>query len=379
MVTLYGPTDTLVPDGTTNPTVTVFTGTFNTGDVITCAWTSVTAPGGYAHNGWNVFVNSTVIASGATQTNPFPQGADSCSYTVPSAGSYSVKVNGGGGYVTALYLTAHAFQITASAFARCQYGTELLPTTSFVYYLTPGLIDAWLTADGLIWLAPLFTAFWFTSINAQTLCGAGPPALPVIDLSTLQASAQTLWQILQVIAWPNLCRCVTGSPAPNPYPAPAPAQPTGWPTAPTIGCSNADICTTLVALQAQVAAIQRAVGQDLGLTTLIQRYKLPFATITGAAHSAISGTGSFAVSRLIGMRVTITTPPAGGRTLGGNPPYLMDVGWMSIMTADDLIQEKRIAETHMSWLPELMADATVFGYFLKPGVVATFTELQAEP
>jgi hypothetical protein len=261
----------------------------------------------------------------------------------------------------------------------CQYGTELQAGAQFVYYLTPGLIDAWLTTEGLVWMAPLFTAFWFTTINAQTICGTGPPPMPVIDLTTLTASQETLRQILYVIAWPNLCRCIPGAPAPTPFPAPTPSEPPGWPTPPVLTCSNADICTALQTINQQISAIQQSLSIELGVTTLFQRYRLPFATIPGAAHAPISGSGSFAISRLIGMRVEITTPPAGGTTLAGNPPYVLDQGWMAIETADGILVEKRISQTRMSWLPEAMPDATIFAYYLNAGVVATFQELEAEP
>jgi hypothetical protein len=379
VVTLYGPADTLVPDGYDNPGLLVFSGSFNTNDVLTLSWTSVTAPVGWNHNGWAVIVNGVDVGDSTTQFGAFPQAADNMVFTCPSAGTYTVQVAGGGGYRSPLFLTAHGLQLTASAFNHCQYGTELQVGAQFVYYLTPTLIDTWLAVDGLPWLDILFTPLWFTFVNAQTICGSGPPPLPVIDLSTLEASISTILQVLHVVMWPNVCRCTPGTPSPNNYPAPAPAQPTGWPTAPAISCSNADICATLVSIQAQVAALQRVVGSDLGLTTLLQRYRLPFATIDGAKHSTISGAGTFLISRLIGMRAHIVTPPAGGRTLGGTPTYIEDVGWMSIMDGTGMIQERRIAETDLLWMPDYMADATVFGYYLRSGVVVDFTEVEAEP
>jgi hypothetical protein len=380
MATVYGPSDTLVPDGYDHAGLVLFTGTFPTGTVVTCSWSSVTAPVGWTHPGWEVNV-----VSGGTlyhqfgDNNAFPDAGNSQTFTIGPAGSYVFTVQGGGGYANTSFLTAHALQLSASSPAYCADGTEAQPAAQFLYYLTPGLIDVWLTADGLLWLAPLFSALWFSTVTTSVVCGEGPPPLPAINLDTLSASIDTITQVLYVVMWPNVCRCKAGTPTPTPFPAPAPVEPPGWPSLPTFGCSNTDVCAALVQIQAQVAAIQKVVGADLGLTTLLQRYRLPFATISGAAHSMINGSGSFAISRLVGMQVTITTPPAGGRVLEGNPAYVWSQGWMSILDGNGFIQERRITASAMTWLPDEMADAITFGYFLEPGVVATFTELEAEP
>lgn len=261
----------------------------------------------------------------------------------------------------------------------CAYGTELKQPGTFIFYLTPALIDAWLTSVGAIWMAPLFTALYFTTFDASTLCNAGPPPLPVIDTSTLSSSISTVQQILRSIAWYNLCQCKNGSPPPVPFPIPNPPMPPGWPTFPTFNCNGADLCATLVAIQTSIAQLQAAVGEDLQLNTLVQRYSLPFAHIQGAVHSNLSGTGSFQISRLLGFEVVLTATPVGEKILAGNPNYLWDVGWMSVSEPDGLVEERRITRLQQTWFPRSMPLASTFGYFLKPGFTATFTELQAEP
>jgi hypothetical protein len=51
------------------------------------------------------------------------------------------------------------------------------------------------------------------------------------------------------------------------------------------------------------------------------------------------------------------------------------MGWLSIMTGDGMIQEKRLTRMSQLWFPNLMNLATTFGYYLFPGVTATITEL----
>lgn len=261
----------------------------------------------------------------------------------------------------------------------CQYGTELKPGGQFVYYLTPALIDVWLTTQGLVWLAPLFTALWFSTLRADELCSAGPPALPVIDLDTLVSSPDTQLQILKAVAWVNLCQCVAGSPAPIPFPSPSAPQPPGWPALPTSPCSNADLCAAVQDLQHQLGAIQSALRSNLELTTFLQRYKLPFAYITGATHSHLVGVGTFNIPRLVGLTIDITSPPTGGTVKGGNPPYIYDQGWVSISTPDGMLAERRIAQASRSWFPAEMPTATQFSWYLQPGVEISVAELEAEP
>lgn len=263
--------------------------------------------------------------------------------------------------------------------AYCAYGTRLKPAAQYVYYLTPGLIDLWLATVGAAWLAPIFTALWFSSFNAQELCESGQPQLPVIDLDTLQGSATTILQLFRCIAWPNVCECMPGSPAPTPYPIPAPSQPPHWPTPPTFACSNADLCAALVAMQSQLAALQQRIASSAELVTLIQRYGVPFQYIRGATHSGLTGEGSFAISQLIGVQALVSVPVGPRVILSGNPPYIFDLGWLSISGPDGMIDEQRITRTRQLWLPDRFQSANRLNYWLDPGVVVDLTELEAEP
>jgi hypothetical protein len=112
---------------------------------------------------------------------------------------------------------------------------------------------------------------------------------------------------------------------------------------------------------------------------LIQRQLLPFAYIASTAHSGLTGSGSFDVLDLIGVKVVLTTIPGSLGSDDSVPSYLFDAGWISIQTADGFIDETRLHATSQVWQPRLMAEATLFGYSFHPGVVATVTELVREP
>jgi hypothetical protein len=132
------------------------------------------------------------------------------------------------------------------------------------------------------------------------------------------------------------------------------------------GCCGADLATS--------ATLQHI----LALVTDMQRNYMPFAYVLGAVHAGLTGTGSVPVSRLLGVKVALTTIPGGAVTLPGNPGYIKDMGWMSVSEVDGMIQERRISQAAFTWFPPYMPLADHINYFLDPGVVATFTEISPE-
>jgi hypothetical protein len=268
---------------------------------------------------------------------------------------------------------------TIPAVAYCPYGTELQSTGTFIYYLTPTLIDTWLAAAGMPWLDVLFTPLYFATFNAQELCSTGPPAIDAIDLSTLDATAATVLAILKWVAWPSLCQCKPGSPNPTPYPGPSQPMPPGWPSSPTFNCSDVDVCATLIEHSKSLAAIQKTLATIAEVTTLTQRFKTPFAYIRGAQHSLLTGTGSFHITRLLGFEITVHAVPPEQTNLFGNPVYMWNLGWLSVSDGGGMLQELRPTRPHQIWLPQQCQEATLLGYALTPGVELDIVELEAEP
>lgn len=178
---------------------------------------------------------------------------------------------------------------------------------------------------------------------------------------------------LEVTGYTGSCTQDTTVTPPPPDPTPTPPPPTeppppAWPTTP---CTPDDQCKLLYDVLRQ---LQRT-GQ---LVELLQRFGLPFATIPGLLHGPFTGAGSFVVADLAGVQVDLQ-PPLPVRQLEGVPPYVWDAGWMSILTGDGMIEERRITRDTQVWQPRLIQEATTFGYFLKSGVSATFRELKPEP
>lgn len=184
--------------------------------------------------------------------------------------------------------------------------------------------------------------------------------------------ASTLYNVTATseITFTGTCQdTVIIPPPPDPTPAPPPPDAPAPPPLPS-GCSTDDLCAMLY-------TVLQELHRQGTLITVLQRYLLPFGINPGTVHSGLSGSGSFTISNILGVRIDITSPPP-GRQLEGNPPYLWDQGWLSIMTPDGMIEERRLTRDGQVWHPRMMQEATTFGYWLHPGVSATITELWPE-
>jgi len=260
----------------------------------------------------------------------------------------------------------------------CPYGVQLQGGAAAVNRITEALLSSWLTPINAEWLLQIFAPFIGFDLLSSDVCGQIPPTV-AIDLSTLNATAATVKNILYAVAWPHLCQCVPGSPTPSTPPPFAPTQPTGWPPAVTFNCNNVDICATLVQIQSTLLQLQTVLGQELGLTTLIQRYQVPFAFIPGATHGPFTGKGTFKVPRIIGLRVQVTARDPNRFVIQDQPPYLWDLGFISATNSAEILLERRINREFIDWLPIGMALADTIGYSLTTGTTITVQELYAEP
>jgi hypothetical protein len=165
--------------------------------------------------------------------------------------------------------------------------------------------------------------------------------------------------------------CTTGAPIPYTAP-PAPAAPTGYPTPTVPTCTTtADLCAELAKLSQRMQIIRTQVD-------LIQRQSVPFAYIAGPVSGPLVGSGTIATGGLLGVLLEVTAYPANRLTLEGTPPYIYDLGWVSINSADGMIEEHRIAQSNSVWFPRQAALATSIGYWLNDGVSMTLTQVLRE-
>lgn len=142
----------------------------------------------------------------------------------------------------------------------------------------------------------------------------------------------------------------------------------GTPLTPSVECCPPD------------DALMAKIDQILGYVTLLQRHRLPFATVDGSTHTDLAAAGTLTVpSGLIGVRLSVTSTGSEVGVEAGSPNVLFEAGWVSIQTSSDVIEEHRLKFGSEIWLPRTMQEAVRFGYFLSPGVTLDVTELEAEP
>lgn len=264
--------------------------------------------------------------------------------------------------------------------ANCQFGTRIKAGFPQAAAVTTEIITAALDPPGALFLAPVLSALVGQTLVYSDLCGKLPPALPDITASTPQQSLQTWMQILLALTWPVACECVPGTPAPTPPPLPVVPQPAGFPVYPTLPpCANADPCVQLQDLVQRVSSLQQSMTQLYSFEQLVQRYVIPFSYIRGRRFSTLVATGSQPINRCVGLLVEVTQHPAANRTLLGVPEYIFDLGWISVVDADGMIDEIRLTRQATTWLSKLIPTATQVGWGLRDGVTVEISELLAEP
>ena len=125
-------------------------------------------------------------------------------------------------------------------------------------------------------------------------------------------------------------------------------------------------------------ATQTMLDAILAMVTLIQRQIAPFSSVVKATHTGLTGSGEIAIQGLIGIAVDLTTTPGRVGVVDGDPDTLFDIGWVNIGTADGWGPRYFIASDPFVVRP-ISGDATLVGYSLTPGVVATIKEIAREP
>lgn len=260
----------------------------------------------------------------------------------------------------------------------CQYGTRTKAPFPVAQYVDRDMLVTIFTAVAAPEIAAWLVGFYGTVFLIQELCSAPPPVAPAIDLSTPLASAATLHQLLSAAAWPYFCECTPGTPAPIPYPPPDIRTPPGTPIPPLVTCDGADVCATLVDILTRVGQLQSVVSALFEATTLSQRYGVPFAYIPGRRISNLTGSNSASIDRVVGLRIEVLEAPETKLVLGV-PPYVFDLGWISCLTPDGMLDEIRLTRVATTWMSKLLPAATQVGWGLRDGVSIAITELLAEP
>ena len=381
----YGPVDrsyavggtAYVPGPTSSETLSL-----PGGSIITLGIESVVQNGGSGGQaaGYQVYQDGTYLGAGPLiNRTTAPQQTN---YTLPGTGTHN--------YRFAIWTDSNAYGLTMSQ----MWATHANCTGSLVpcfprlkagqdtqVIITDTLIAALMVKFGNTFLKALMLNRVGATESIEELCTSTPPYVPPAS-GDMWATPVTIgsWAGLYVrrAMWWYFCECTpgTGPNLPNPPVITDPGP--DWPDDPVYPVNPTNPCLDLTEVRRKLDQLLSITNGDLALDTLVQRYTRPFAVVTGAVHSGLTGSGSFAISRLVGLRIqAVDSSPV--RTLEGNPPYLWDIGWASVSDGGAMLQETRITRSSAEWLPTQCQLATTFGYYANPGVTLTVTELQAEP
>lgn len=132
-------------------------------------------------------------------------------------------------------------------------------------------------------------------------------------------------------------------------------------------------------LQALLQQIMNAQSAMYAAVNLIQRQVAPFAYVTGASHTGLTGAGQIAVADLLGMKLLPTTIPGHYGSEFGDPDTLWLDSWIRWGNADGWGQREFLTASPFVSLPALAGQYTKIGYSLAPGIVVDAMELVREP
>lgn len=264
--------------------------------------------------------------------------------------------------------------------APCAFGTRIKGGFPNIVNLTPEIIAAAIV-DPVVaaGVAVFIGVLQFFNLDLSFLCGTGPGNVPPITIASATSGFDFWLKWFQAVSWPYFCECVPGVPPPTPFPPVVVVLPPGLPTAPSFPCQDNDPCVALVRINQQLAALQSQNAINANLLTLLQRYALPFAYLRGRRFSTLTATGAQSIERAVGLLIEVIEHPATNKTLIGAPEYIFDLGWVSVLTPDGMLDEIRLTRTATTWLSKLIPSATAVGWGLREGVTIEITELLAEP
>jgi hypothetical protein len=270
--------------------------------------------------------------------------------------------------------------IAGSTATPCAFGTQRKAGVDPAVSLSSTLLIAILTRGQGVWAAPFLDLFVGHILDAAQICTGLPPPLPNVTANLPNESPATWLKIIEYYAWFEFCECRPGTPTPTPPTIIVIVEPPDWIVLPVFPpCVNSDLCATLQAVFNIAVQLQRQMTQVLTVQELLQRYGLPFAYIRGRRFSTLTATGSSSIERCVGLLIEVTQAPAENTRMLGAPEYIFDLGWISVLTGDGMLDEIRLTRQAMTWMSKLIPSAIQVGWALRDGVTIEISELLAEP
>jgi len=268
----------------------------------------------------------------------------------------------------------------------CQYGTEQKEPLSSIINLSPAVAAALLPIEGL-WAVPLILAASAPVVALNVLCSGNPFPPQVIaesDWTTFDNTLHLPKAYGKVVAnfqntlWHHFCQC---EPGPSGSPTPTPPNVVNW-NAPTYlvqinnnTVSNYDIAYTLnqiINTYSPVTFYQNYYNYQVGIA---EAGCTPAEYVESTVHEDLLGTGRFEIGDVVGFKVEALERNISEPVLEGQPMYLWNMGWISVLADELLLDEKRVTRSGYLWFPCSLKHATSFTYTLRDFTRLRVTEL----
>lgn len=165
-----------------------------------------------------------------------------------------------------------------------------------------------------------------------------------------------------------IAHCNSGGGAAPPYTPPAPSDPTDIPDNPFPTCSTtADLCT-------EIQKVVAAVTNNFQAVNWLQSATAPTCWSPGTASTGLTGTGTLAVSDIVGVFVDITVPTRWGRTAETPVRYIPEIGSIQFETdsAPTIRYGLHYAQENIL---EAIPSTNSIRYNLRNGITANITPL----
>lgn len=291
--------------------------------------------------------------------------------------AYGVGIHG-------LYLGDTATPPPASEF--CEYGYEKRDIAYKVARLDWGTLVSMIGARGA-WAIPLLYGTIGQYIDVDTLCSGPPP--PLLELTPLDfiEIATPFWNNpgkakaahnVRSLLWDRFCKCVdapVGSPDPTKPDIWNVYQPTWYVTNVTNNINNWDLALTFNYIINFLGGGSEAQNITQALSTFPSRCA-PDVYEEGIVHEDLVGSGRFPISEAVGFKIEVVERNVSELTLSGQPMYLWNMGWISTLAGELLLEEKRVTREGYLWFPCSMQHATEFTYTLRDYTRLKVTELR---
>lgn len=267
----------------------------------------------------------------------------------------------------------------------CVYGTEAREPGQSIVQMTAQLA-AQLVPEAGIWAFPIALIAVGLYVAIPSLCSGPPPDDPDIEPEDFfkydnhfppSVYERKIVDKLIRALWLRFCKCsdpTGGGPPTNIYVDAHWEKPTWYVSDTTNIISNTDIANTLNQLILNQTTNTIITNTTNNLVTFPSRCA-PAGYTESFVHEGLVGEGRFPIADVVGFKIEVTERPGAGLVLSGQPAYLWNMGWVSVLAGELLLEEKRVTRDGYLWFPCSVHLADEFTYTLREFTECRVTEL----